>query len=221
MGQETINLIQDIVESYGYHDPKEGPLNLCIRYIDKTYAMNKELVTLAFKASASNEIDIELKTVFSVKEIMRVMNAYSSSRQPSSKKKKKGKPPTPTDLDLIEEEFKKSLIREFNKLKEGKPYCLSPGFCYHWLEQKGLIEMGYDKSDWIVERAKQSSKAKIKSQLGHFNSKNLLADFEKGTLKGDNMAIFQTKCQAIALDQFFKGMIEKNIDFEANLNQLI
>lgn len=220
MGQSTVELVKQIVDDYGYHEPKEGPLQASIRYLDKEYLMNGNEVSKAFKAAAEDRLGIELKTVFSVKEIIRIMNAYKGDKQ-KTYEPQKDKEPTPTELDLIEKDFKKALVREFNKFKIEGSYCLSPGYSYHWLEQKGLIEMGFDKSDSVKQRAMEISMAQVKGELGSFKDKNLLADFEQGTLKGNAMAIWQTKCQAVALEKFFQKMIEQNTDFEQTLNKLL
>ncbi len=219
MGQSTINLVKQIVDDYGYHEPKEGPLKASIQYLDKNYLMHEDKVSKAFLAAAGDRIGIELKTVFSVKEIIRVMNAYEGNKQKTYKPQEE-KGPTPTELKLIEKDFIKSLVREFNKFKETGAYCLAAGYSYHWLEQKGLIEMGLDKSEWVKQRAMEISMAGVKGKLGSFNDRNLLAEFEQGTLKGNAMAIWQTKCQSVALEKFFQNMIEQNTDFEQKLNQV-
>ncbi len=219
MGQSTINLVKQIVDDYGYHEPKEGPLQSSIQYLDKNYLMHEDKVSKAFLAAAEDRLGIELKTVFSVKEIIRVMKAYEGNKQKTYEPEKE-KQPSPTDLELIEKNFIKAIIREFNKFKAGIPFSLSPGYTYHWLEQKGLIEMGFDKSNWVKQRAMELSMAQVKGKLGSFKDTNLLAQFEQRTLKDDALAVWQTKCQEVALHKFFQNIIEQNIDFEQKLNQL-
>lgn len=217
MGQTTIDMVKDIVDECGYYEPKEGPLKAAISYIEKTYPVNESKVKKAFEATIEGRTGVELKNTFSVKEIIRVMNAYQKTI-PKPYEQKEDEPPTPTELDMIENEFKQALVREFNKYKVGKEYSLTPGYVYFWLEQKGLIKMGFAESAWVQQRATQIAKAQIKGDLGTYKSKNILAEFEMGTLKGDNKAIFHTKCQAVALNKYFDELIEKNIDFEKKLS---
>ncbi len=216
---EIKEVIETIVDSYGYHEPTEHVVMRCESIIQKRYFNKEHIILKAFEAAAEDKIGVELKTKFSVKEIFRVMKAYEGNKQKTYAPEQE-KLPTPTELELIEKEYIKSLIREFNKFKAGTPYSLSPGYTYHWLEQKGLIEMGFDKTNWVKQRAMETSMAQVKGKLGSFNDKNLLAEFEKGTLEGNALAIWQTKCQEVALHKFFQNMVEQNIDFEQNLNRL-
>ena len=219
MGQSTIDLVKEIVNSYGYHEPKEGQLVAAISYIEKTYSTNESKVSRAFQAAAENRLGLELKTVFSVKEIIRVMHGYEANKKPSYTRQEDVQP-TSEELTLIEKAFKKGMVREFEKFKEGKEYCLTPDFCYLYLENKGLIEPGSDKTEETIKLATQLGKSQLKEKYGIFHSKNILAQFEKAHKKDDHKALFIVKCRTVAFDRFFNGMVEKNTDFEQLLTTI-
>lgn len=214
---ERQSLISEIVDTYGYREPTDQQVQYCISFIEREYFNKDHRIKEAFRFAADND---ELKTIFSVKEIIRVMKYWQQHHSQPEYKPLPDRQPTPEELTCIEADFKKALIREYRRYCEKGVYYLTPGYCYHYLEEKGIIPDGYSETEEIKKLAKEATRQKTFESKGYVKAQEVLKQIEANNFGKDEKSIMRTKRQEVAFEQFIEGCKNDNVDLEAKINAI-
>jgi len=211
---EKQTIIPELIDTYGYKEPTDQQVAYCHGFIQRNYFNREDMIRDAFRLGAESDI---LKSIFSVKEIIRVIKNYEHNKGVPKYEALPEAMPTPHELDLIETAFKKTLVKELDRFCQKGYYCLTPAYCYHYLEDKGLIEKNLHQSEEIKALAKEATKGQIYADKGLHVGKDIISQWEQGMAK-DERAIFKTRCQSIAFDRFFIHCRDNKLNLKEMLN---
>ncbi len=209
---ESVQIVKHIVEAGGYYEPKKGAVEHCIKYIDTKYPMNKENVLKAFELAIDNQLDVELKTTMSVKEIARVMHIYDNVFKKHKQEVK--------DEVVSEEEKRKRMSEMIDNIEgEFQNYCQGkeariyvPCYIHDWLIEIGCMDALTQTEERVVKQAEQRMRTEVVGSdvLNVFEKKHMLKNIDKdGGLKA--------MCKKIALFEYFKELAAAGKSLKAEI----